>query len=180
MAKAWAERLPSGNYSGRFRHPLTGRKERAGTHPDKDLALAAARRALREVTRLYDGDPDVCPVSGAPTLAEYAAEAINALPHVRRSTRSRYQTIARVLIKHFGEKIRVDQLAESSARELVAACNHAGLAHATIELRLGYSSTSWIKPAGSTTPSGAPTIGTCGCPARCTVNATYSMTTRSG
>lgn len=66
MAKAWAERLPSGNYSGRFRHPLTGRKERAGTHPDKDLALAAARRALREVTRLYDGDPDVCPVSGGP------------------------------------------------------------------------------------------------------------------
>ncbi|SDX65652.1 Site-specific recombinase XerC [Saccharopolyspora shandongensis] len=134
--QVWAEELPSGNWSARYRHPITRRKERAGSHPSEDAALAAARKAVRELVRLYNGDPDLSPVSGAPTLAEYAAEAIDALPHVRPSTRKRYHSIARQLVKHFGDRVRVDQLDESSARSVVAAANRAGLSHSTCEGRV--------------------------------------------
>ncbi|WP_190813117.1 tyrosine-type recombinase/integrase [Saccharopolyspora pogona] len=131
--QVWAGELPSGNWSARYRHPITRRKQRAGSHPSEDAALAAARKAVREIVRLYSGDPDVSPVSGAPTLAEYAHEAIDALPHVRPSTRKRYHSIARQLAKHFGEHVRVDQIDENSARSVVAAANRAGMSHSTCE-----------------------------------------------
>ncbi|WP_190812734.1 tyrosine-type recombinase/integrase [Saccharopolyspora pogona] len=134
--QVWAEELPSGNYSGRYRHPITGRKERAGSFPGEDEALAAARKAVRELVRIYSGDPDVSPVSGAPTLAEYAHEAIDALPHVRPSTRKTYHSVARQVVKHFGDRIRVDQIDEQAVRGMVAACNRAGLKHSTCEARV--------------------------------------------
>ncbi len=137
MSKVWVEQLPSGNYSGRYRHPLTGRKERVkGTHPSSDAALAAARKAVRELVRLYDGDPDASPSSGAPSVAECAAEAIGALPHVAPATRRRYHQIATQLVAHFGEKVRVDQLDESSARAVVAAAARDGLSRSTCHGRV--------------------------------------------
>ncbi|PKW15328.1 hypothetical protein [Saccharopolyspora spinosa] len=106
--QVWAEEHPSGNYSGRYRHPITRSEERAGSFPSEDEALAAARKAMREITRIYNGDPDLSPVSGAPTLAEYAHEAIARagrdtrrsapceLPHVRQADRRRHGRVAHV------------------------------------------------------------------------------------